>query len=87
MASRTVLSLALLWVLSLFAVASIVRAQVFEVPRALPEPRVVSGPDFGLRIEADQGGTPVGRMVVRVDGKWIEARLATVPGGPRITSR
>ena len=80
MCTRRILSRALLWVLSLFVVASVVKAQVFEVPRPLPEPRIVSGPDFGFRIESEQGGTPIGRLVVRVDGKWIEARVATTPG-------
>ena len=46
----------------------------------LPEPRIASGPDFGFRIEADQKGTPIGKLVIRVDGKWIEARVAAVPG-------
>ena len=64
MSLRTILSLAVLWILSLFVVSSIAKAQVFEVPRPLPEPRIVSGPDFGFRIESDQGGVPVGRLVV-----------------------
>ena len=80
MSIRAIVSLAMLWVLSVFVVASAVKAQVFEVPRPLPEPKVVSGPDLGFRIEADQSGTPVGKLVVRVDGKWIEARLAPLPG-------
>ena len=79
MSIRRILTLALLC-LSLFAVAAAVKAQVFEMPSPLPEPRIVSGPDFGFRIEADQKGTPIGKLVVRVDGKWIEARVAAVPG-------
>jgi hypothetical protein len=80
MSFRTIISLAALWVMSLFMVASAVKAQVYEPPRPLPEPRVVSGPDFGFRIEGDQGGVPVGRLVVRVNGKWIEARVGNSPG-------
>jgi len=87
MSVRAIFGLALLWVLSLFAVASVAKAQVFEVPRALPEPRVVAGPDFGFRVEGDQRGTPVGKLVVRIDGKWIEARIASVGAPPRISSR
>jgi hypothetical protein len=83
MSIRVIVSLAMLWVVSLF-VASGVRAQVFEIPRPLPEPRIVSGPDFGFRIEADQSGTPVGKLVVRVDGKWIEARVDAAPGLRRV---
>ena len=62
---KGVFGFAILWVLSLFVVASAVKAQVFEMPRPLPEPRIVSGPDFGFRIEADQSGTPIGKLVVR----------------------
>jgi hypothetical protein len=80
MSVRTMLSLTVLWVLSLFVVASVVKAQVFEAPRPLLEPRIVSGPNVGFRIEADQNGTPVGKIVVRVDGKWIEARIGALPG-------
>jgi hypothetical protein len=80
MSTHMIFSFAILWVLSLLVVGSVVRAQVFEMPRLLPEPRVLSGPDFGFRIEADQGGTPLGKLVVRVDGKWIEARVAAVLG-------
>jgi hypothetical protein len=87
MSVRGIIGLALLWTLSLFAVSSIVKAQVYEMPRPLPAPKVVSAPDFGFRIEADQGGTPVGRLVVRVDGKWIEARIASVPGAKKISAR
>ena len=80
MSLKAIFSVFMLWVLSLFVVASAVKAQVFEVPRSLPEPRIVSGADFGFRIEAEQKGTPIGRLVVRVDGKWLEARVAATPG-------
>lgn len=77
---RTMLSVAVLWVFSLLAVVSVVKAQVFEQARPLPEPRIVSGPDVGFRIEADQNGTPVGRLVVRLNGKWIDVRVGGLPG-------
>ena len=79
MSVRTMLSLTVLWVLSLFVVASVVKAQVFEPAHPLPEPRIVSGPNVGFRIEAEQNGTPLGKIVVRVDGKWIEARIGGLP--------
>jgi uncharacterized protein (DUF58 family) len=87
MSVRAIFGLALLWVLSLFAVASVAKAQVFELPRPLPEPRVVAGPDFGFRVEGDLRGTPVGKLVVRIDGKWIEARIAGVGEPRRLSSR
>ena len=49
-------------------------AQVRQVTPVDP-PVVVSGNDIGFRIEGRQGGTQVGRLVVRVDGKWVEAQL------------
>lgn len=50
----------------------------------LAEPRIMSGDDVGFRIEGLDGrGTPVGQLVIRVNGKWVEvdarqaARAAT----------
>lgn len=86
MSIRTIFAFAVLWVLSLLVVASVVKAQSFQIV-PLPEPKIVSGADFGLRIEGDQNGTAVGTLVVRVNGKWIDAREGSVAGVPRITSR
>jgi hypothetical protein len=36
-------------------------------------PTVVSGPDIGFRIEGVRGDTPVGTLVIRVNGQWVEA--------------
>ena len=80
MSVRTMVSLAVLWVVSLLVVATAVKAQVYEPPRPLPEPRVVAGPDFGFRIESEQSGAAVGKLVVRVNGTWIEARVGSLPG-------
>jgi hypothetical protein len=86
MSIRSILTVAVLWVMSLFIVASIVKAQSYQI-RPLPEPKIVSGADFGMRIEGDQNGTAVGTLVVRVNGRWIDAREGHVQGVPRITSR
>jgi hypothetical protein len=49
-------------------------------------PTVISGADFGFRVEGNRSGTPVGRLVVKMNGQWVEAELGG--GGPkRITSR
>jgi hypothetical protein len=79
---RTILAVAILWAASLFAVGSIVRAQDYLV-NPLPEPRILSGPDFGIRIEGERKGTPVGRLVVRIDNKWVEAEVGVVSGAVR----
>jgi hypothetical protein len=35
-------------------------------------PVVISGSDIGFRMEARKGDKAVGRLVVRVDGTWME---------------
>ena len=34
-------------------------------------PTVLSGPDVGFRIEGMRGSTPIGTVVVRVNGQWV----------------
>jgi hypothetical protein len=46
-------------------------------------PTVISGADVGFRMEGRKGATPVGRLVVRIDGEWVEAEFA--PGLKLIT--
>jgi hypothetical protein len=50
-----------------------VSAQV--MPQPLDTPVVLSGNDVGFRVEARRGSRAVGHIVVRVDGRWIEAEL------------
>jgi hypothetical protein len=33
---------------------------------------VVSGSDVGFRIVGRRGNTPIGRLVIRQDGEWVE---------------
>lgn len=40
-----------------------------------PEPIVLSGPNIGFQVEGvDRDGVRVGRVVVLVDGKWVDTR-------------
>ena len=39
-------------------------------------PITLSGEDFAFRVEGMRGTTPVGRVLVRVDGRWAEADFA-----------
>jgi hypothetical protein len=62
-----------------------------NVPRVPPpgpgQPNVlnvVSGNDVGFRIDNWEGDTPVGRWVIRRDGKWVEVRTSI--GTRRLTS-
>ena len=38
----------------------------------LTAPVILSGEDVGFRVDSYSGGMPVGRVVIRVDGKWVE---------------
>ena len=69
--------LAILWTLSLVAVSAI--SSSAQAQRGRPgvnlltaAPTVVFGNDVGFRIERTQDGIPVGRIVVRVNGTWVD---------------
>jgi hypothetical protein len=73
MSKRLIIVLALLWIVSLAGVA-VVAAQVATQP--VP-PKILSGSDIGFRVEGiDHGsGSAVGRLVINVNGKWVEAHV------------
>jgi hypothetical protein len=71
--------LAVLWVLSLIAVSAIsssAQAQLFRPDPVTEGPTIVSGTDVGFRIERTQNGLPVGRVVVRINGAWVDTTAA-----------
>ena len=47
------------------------------------EPRIVSGDDFGFRVEGTEPrtGRPTGTLMLRMDGEWVEAGWS---GGVRL---
>ncbi|MDO8795566.1 MAG: hypothetical protein Q7J25_13200 [Vicinamibacterales bacterium] len=45
-------------------------------PRPTP-PVVLSGADVGFRMTGRRGQTPIGELVVRVDGQWQKAEFAS----------
>ena len=49
------------------------QVSVTPVPVA---PVVLSGNDLGFRMTATKRGTPVGQLVVRVDGEWKEVEFS-----------
>ena len=60
-------------VFALAFTAGVVWAQPKNVQ---PPAQVISGADFGFRVEGYAAdGTPTGRVVVRQNGEWIEVRL------------
>jgi len=60
-------------------------AQTQNQPRPFASPMVVSGNDFGFRVEGQNGDTVIGKLVVRVNGQWVEARFQ--PGVVRADTR
>ncbi len=73
MSFRTRIALVVVWMLSLLAVGTLASGQ-FLALQPLPEPVIVSGDDIGFRLEGLLADTPVGRLVIRIDGEWIETQ-------------
>lgn len=48
-------------------------------------PRVMTDSDLGFRVEGLRGETAVGRLVVRVNGRWVDAEVT--PLQPRQLSQ
>ena len=71
--------LTLAWALLLLAVgsvASVLSSAQGQRPSQLPileGTTILSGDNVGFRVERTQDGVPTGRLVVRVDGRWVEA--------------
>jgi len=72
------------WTLSLVAagaLASVLTSAQAQPPRTLglPTPEItegtviLSGNDIGFRVERTRDGVPIGTLVVRIDGRWVEA--------------
>jgi hypothetical protein len=76
------------WIVSLVLALGLFSAGVAigaaQVVNAQPVPlRVMSGDDVGFRVQGRKGDTPVGTLVVRVNGEWVEVQFAV--GVKRIT--
>jgi hypothetical protein len=92
------IGLFVIWVLSIVAVGVLAHAQVEQVPikpapqlqvPAAPAPQlqaatVIAGNDLGFRVESHKGNTPVGSLVVRINGQWLEAQFSV--GVKRVTA-
>jgi hypothetical protein len=79
MSFRILATLVVLWSLSLVVAVTIAMAQAVP-PMA---PIIVSGNDVGFRIEGQRGLMPVGKIVVRIEGQWVDAALSQL-GTPLI---
>ncbi len=71
----------------LASLLSAVSGAVLAQPKAqiINEPVVLSGADFGFRVESYERGKPIGTLVVRLNGRWVEPRsvMQAVPLGSR----
>jgi hypothetical protein len=38
---------------------------------------VISGSDLGFRIESTKDGIALGKIVVRIDGHWVDAQVGS----------
>ena len=67
----------MLWVASLIVLGVVGSAFIAAQTRGVPEPRVLSGNDIGFRLEGtNPKGEPIGTLVVRINGQWVEPRDA-----------
>lgn len=65
---------AAVWAGSMALVATIALAQ--RAPwTPVGEPVIKAGDDLGFRVEWLNGRTPYGHIVIRQDGRWIEAHI------------
>jgi hypothetical protein len=67
-------------------------AQAAQPPQPGPAPRtpaanptVVFGNDVGFRVDQWQGNTPLGTLVIKVNGEWVPAKESM--GLHRLTSQ
>ena len=42
-------------------------------------PTVLSGNDIGFRIDGRRGNTPIGTLVIKVNGQWVPVESAAAP--------
>ena len=64
------------WLLSLVAVAAVAQSRAIT---PLSEPITLSGSDIAFRVEGIQGNAPVGKLIVRYNGKWVAPKSAPEP--------
>ena len=50
-------------------------------------PKVLFGNDVGFRVEGDRAGTPVGEIVVKINGQWVAADVSPTGVPQKISAR
>jgi Mn2+/Fe2+ NRAMP family transporter len=78
---RVRLGLIVVWVISLVTVAILAHAQGAEILKVVPVPQTdIFGSDIGFRVNGMRGNTPVGSVMVRINGQWVQAELRMSQG-------
>jgi hypothetical protein len=86
MSLRNRFVLVVLWAASIVGAGAWAQAQAPAAPPAPAQPpTVISGSDLGFRVDSRKGNTPVGTLVVRVNGQWVEAEFGM--GVKRLTAK
>jgi hypothetical protein len=64
---------------------SAISGALLAQPQSSTDPVVLSGPDVGFRLDSYERGKPVGTLVVRLNGRWVEPRsvMQALPLGSR----
>jgi hypothetical protein len=47
-----------------------------QVPAPPNPPGAITGPDLAFWVERAEGNTAVGKLMVRLNGKWLEAKVS-----------
>lgn len=74
MSLRKRVGLVVLWAASIVAVGAWAQAPVAPAPSPQAS-TVISGNDLGFRVDRRKGDTPVGTLVARVNGQWVEVEF------------
>jgi hypothetical protein len=74
--SKRALSIVAAWLFSLVAIAAIAQSRPTTPDTG---PNVISGNDIGFRVDRYDGRRPVGVIVIRVDGRWVEPKSVPQP--------
>lgn len=56
-------------------------------PTQQQSPTIISGADLGFRVEGRNENRPVGTLMVRINGQWVEAELTARGGIKRLSAR
>ena len=78
MFNRSRFVVAVLWILSLIAVARLARAEGEQervAPLTLEQSVIYSGNDIGFRVYQPVAAMTTGRLVVKMNGRWKEVEI------------